>query len=63
MSEEKVPLEGDPFENVTNNIEILRNQPQHQTLMEAMVTKASTPLYEGSSTSNIIVEFKDGAWG
>jgi hypothetical protein len=51
MSEEKVPLEGDPFENVTNNIEILRNQPQHETLMEAMMTKASTSLYEGSSTS------------
>jgi len=54
MSEEKNPLEGDPFENVTNNIEILRNQPQHETLMEAMMTKASTPLYEGSSTSILL---------
>ncbi len=54
MSEEKNPLEGDPFENVTNNIEILRNQPQHETSMEAMMTKASTPLNEGSSTSILL---------
>jgi hypothetical protein len=31
----------------TNTIKILKDQPQHEALMEAMMTKASTPLYEG----------------
>ncbi len=35
------------LENAIDEIEILGDQPQHETLMEAMMTKASTPLYEG----------------
>ncbi len=35
------------LENATYDIEILGDQPQHKALMEAMMKKNSTPLYEG----------------
>jgi hypothetical protein len=35
----------------TNNGNILVNQGRHEAIMESMLTKASTPLFEGSFTS------------
>jgi hypothetical protein len=35
------------LENAIDDIEILGEQPQREALMEAMMAKASTPLYEG----------------
>jgi hypothetical protein len=44
------PLEGDPLETTPSDIEIPRDKSQH----EALLAKASIPLYEGSSTSILV---------
>jgi hypothetical protein len=47
MNENPTPLEGDPSKIAPSDMEILGDQSQHETLL----AKASTPLYESSSTS------------
>ncbi len=38
----------------TNNGNILANQGKHEAILESMFMKASTPLFEGSSTSMLL---------
>jgi hypothetical protein len=39
------------MEDPPNDVNLLDDQGQHEVLMEAMLAKASTPLYDASTTS------------
>ncbi len=49
--EDQVPLEGQNLEEVKIDIIILENPRHFDVLMEGLISKASTPLFQGSSTS------------
>ncbi len=51
------PLDNQPMEDPTHDSNFLNDQGQHETLMEAMLAKASTPLYEASSTNMLLAIF------
>jgi hypothetical protein len=52
--EEQVPFEGHNLEEVKIDIVILKNPKHFDVLMEGFISKASTPLFQGSSTSMLL---------
>lgn len=53
---QEVSKQKNPNENLlaTNNGNILANQGKHEVILESMLTKASTPLFEGSFISMLL---------
>jgi hypothetical protein len=47
------PAEGQPTEIKANHVEVEQNQDS-KVIMEVLFTKATTPLYEGSSTNMLV---------
>ncbi len=49
--EKQNPVDVQPLENPPIVLDIPIDQARHEAIMDSMITKASTPLFEGSSTS------------
>jgi hypothetical protein len=49
--EKKNQVDIQPLENPPTILDIPIDQAKHETIMESMITKTSTPLFQGSSTS------------
>jgi hypothetical protein len=55
LSEQQTPIEDQPLEDYLGNENvILKNLTCFEILLETMIMKASTPLYEGSSTNMLL---------
>jgi hypothetical protein len=44
-----------PLENPPTILDIPIDQARHEVVMDSMITKASTPLFEGSSTNMLLL--------